>query len=64
MSFFNARPSRRPRRFEQVEQDDGKRVHFHRLSPYRRDRGRSLLWLLVMLAFVSYLIYYLNHVKG
>ena len=65
MGIFDARPARsRPRRFEQVEPEDHRRIHFKRLNPYHRSRGRSLMWLLVMIAFIVYLIVYLNQVKG
>ena len=63
MGFFTAPKHRRPRRFDQVEDED-KRIHLHRLGAYTRPRGRSMLWLVVMIAFIAYLIFYLNHVKG
>lgn len=64
MGFLSPVRNRRPRRFEHVEEDDGQRIHFHRLNPYHRGKGRSILWLVVMIAFVAYLIFYLNQVKG
>lgn len=56
----------RQRRFklrDEVE-DNGRRVHFRDLSPYKRSRGRSLLFLLVMIGFVIYMLFYLAKVKG
>lgn len=51
--------TRRLRRFENAE-EDGKRIHFQRLTTsYPR---RNFLGLLVMAGIVAYLLYYLSQV--
>jgi hypothetical protein len=62
MGFLGSPYRRRPRRFEQVEEEQDHRIHFRNLSPYQRDRGRSLIWMLVMVGFVIFMIYYLSKV--
>ena len=56
--FFKPYRRRWKSRFE-LEEEDNHRIHFRRLSPYPRPRGRSVWWLAAMIAAVLYLLYYL-----
>ncbi|MCF7840213.1 MAG: hypothetical protein K9N22_05495 [Candidatus Marinimicrobia bacterium] len=64
MGFFNQRPRRHYSRFDRaLDEEKHRRIQFQRLQHYERPRGRSLFWLLVMLAAVAYLLYYLSQLN-
>ncbi|MCF7797791.1 MAG: hypothetical protein K9N11_08130 [Lentisphaeria bacterium] len=64
MGFLNQRPRRHYSRFDRaMEGEKRRRIEFHRLQRYERPKGRSLFWLLVMVAVVVYLLYYLTQLN-
>ena len=65
MGFLGSPYRRHPRRFDPTEEPETHgRLHFKRLNPYHRDRGRSVILLAVMIGVVSYLLFVLSKVKG